>query len=101
MASVSVRRFDRVPGDEEVNDQVWNALILIALKYQRRLGKFHSVRYDRMIVYTVSNIRELAGILVEAGVILNWPGGFRRLASIEEGVTAGFKEIHRKFHTDS
>ena len=85
---------------DEVIDQTWDALIQMALKYQNRLGKFRSARYDRHVVYSVINIRELAGILVEKQVITSWQGGFRRLSTIEAGVVSGFKRIHEKFHTD-
>lgn len=85
---------------DEVTDQTWNALIQMALKYQNRLGRFHNLRHDRHVVYSVKNIRELAGILVEKQIITSWPAGFRRLGTIEEGVVSGFKRIHDKFHTD-
>lgn len=83
-----------------MTNPAWHGLIKIALKCQRRLGKFHNVRYDRMIVYTVSNVRELAAILVDAGTISSWPGGYRRLITIEKGVVVGFRKIHNKYHTD-
>ncbi len=41
----------------EMTDQTWNGLIKIAVKYQNRLGKFHNVRYDRLVVFTVKNMR--------------------------------------------
>ena len=84
----------------EVNDLAWNALILIAIKHQKRLGRYHSIRYDRMVVYTVRNLCELAQILVDDGVIQSWSGGFRRLHSIESNVVEEFRKLHRKFHTD-
>jgi len=86
--------------DNQINDQTWYGLIQLAIKYQNRLGKFHNIRYDRMVVYTVKNLCELASILVEAGAIKSWSGGFRRLRSIEECVIADFKKIHNQFHTD-
>ncbi len=83
-----------------MTDQTWNGLIKIAVKYQNRLGKFHNVRYDRLVVFTVKNICELASILVEEGMIEQWPGGHRRLRSIEDRVMADFKKLHKKYHID-
>jgi hypothetical protein len=84
----------------EITDQTWHGLIKMAIKQQRRLGKFRSDRYDRSVVYSVRNIRELASMLVDAGIISAWPGGFRRLSSIEDGVVVGFRKIHKKCHND-
>lgn len=83
-----------------VNDHCWNALILIAIKYQNRLGKFRNIRYDRHVVYTVKNVSELASILVEEGAIISWSGGFRRLKTIEDRVVRDFRQLHDKYHTD-
>ncbi|MDO8271988.1 MAG: hypothetical protein Q7U82_08695, partial [Gammaproteobacteria bacterium] len=59
-----------------------------------------NVRYDRLVVFTVKNICELAVILVDEGVIKQWPGGHRKLRAIEEGVMVNFKKIHKKYHID-
>lgn len=82
------------------NDHTWDALIRVGIKYQGRVGKFRSVRYDRMAVYTVTNLRHLAMILVESGVIQPWPAGFRRLTTLEEGAAAEFLKVHKKVYTD-
>lgn len=84
----------------EITDQTWHGLIKLAIKQERRLGKFRSDRYDRSVVYSVRNIRELSMMLVDAGIISSWPGGYRRLTSIEDGVVEGFRKIHNKYHTD-
>ena len=81
-------------------DRGKSSLINLVIKQQRRLGKFRSDRYDRAVVYSVRNIRELASMLVDAGIISSWPGGYRWLSSIEEGVVAGFRKIHNKCHND-
>lgn len=85
----------------ELADQAWNALILVALKHQRKIGKYYSERYDRHCVYAVKNLRQLASILVNHGYLVSWPAGFRRLSTIEREVIAKFKETHDKYHTDT
>lgn len=85
---------------EELNDKAWDGLIRISLKHQNRLGKFHSIRYDRQVVYTAANLRELAVILVNSGVIQRWQGGSRRLQEIERSVMLNFRAIHGKYHND-
>ena len=74
---------------------VCNTLILVALKHhQRKIGNYHSERYDRHCVYAVKNLRQLASILVNHGYLPSWPAGFRRLSTIEREVIARFKENH-------
>lgn len=92
-------RREIVQGDE-INDHTWNALIRIAITYQDRLGKYRNQRYDRMAVYLVDNVREVASILVDDGIIQPWSAGFRRLSTIEGRVKADFLRIHGKYHTD-
>jgi hypothetical protein len=86
--------------DPETTDQTWNALIRLALKYQNRIGSYHNIRYDRKHLYIVVNLRQLASILVKAGVIHPWPAGFRRLGAIEEAVISQFTKLHGKTHLD-
>ncbi|MDO9519707.1 MAG: hypothetical protein Q7L19_05790 [Pseudohongiella sp.] len=87
--------------NSELSDQVWNAMIVMALKYQRRLGRYHNIRYDRKHLYLVLTIRESAGILVDQHAIHPWPAGSRRLSDIEKGVIKEFAKLHGKTHLDT
>ena len=87
--------------NSELSDQVWNAMILMALKYQRRLGRYNNIRYDRKHLYLVLTIRETAAILVDQLAIHPWPAGSRRLGAIEEGAIKEFSKIHGKTHLDT
>ena len=84
----------------ELSDQVWNAMIVTALKYQRRVGRFHNQRYDRKFVYHVLIVHELSKTLVELHAIHPWPAGSRRLGGIERAVIAEFTKLHGKTHLD-
>jgi len=85
--------------DDEMNDQVWNALILQAIKYSSRAGRFRAERSSRDAVYLCKIITNLALILIETGVIRPWPAGFRRLRTLEDRAVTDFRRIHKKFHT--
>ncbi|MDO9478734.1 MAG: hypothetical protein Q7L07_18650 [Pseudohongiella sp.] len=87
--------------NNEVSDQVWNAMIIMALKYQRRIGRYHNIRYDRKHVYLVLTICEIAHILVDQRAIHTWPAGSRRLGDIEKGVIREFTKLHGKTHLDT
>jgi hypothetical protein len=75
-------------------------MIIMALKYQRRIGRYHNIRYDRKHLYLVLTIRETASILVDQQAIHGWSAGFRRLDDIEKGVIRQFTKIHGKTHLD-
>ena len=75
-------------------------MIIMALKYQRRIGRYHNIRYDRKHLYLVITIRETADILVDQQAIHRWPAGSRRLGDIEKGVIKEFTKLHGKTHLD-
>lgn len=84
----------------EISDQIWHAMITMALKYQRKVGRFHNSRYERKFVLLVVNICELSATLVELQAIHPWPGGSRRLHEIEREVIAKFTQVHGKTYLD-
>lgn len=84
----------------ELSDQVWNAMIIIALKYQRRIGRFHDQRSDRKCVLFVLIVIEVMVIFLDKGVIHPWQGGFRRLDRIQETATRDFRRLHGKCYFD-
>lgn len=86
--------------NNEISDQLWNAMIIMALKYQRKIGRFYNQRYDRKNLYHVLIVCELARTLVDQGCIHSWPAGFRRLSDIEKGVIKEFAKLHGKTHLD-
>lgn len=83
--------------DPEVTDNVWYALIDLALLHRSRIGSRHNITWERRSYFIVTMIPHLAGDLVQRGVIEQWPAGFRRLGTIEQGAAREFR-IHWKKH---
>lgn len=84
----------------EISDQIWNAMITMALKYQRKVGRFRNARYERKFVLLVVNICEMSSTLVELQAICPRPGRSRRLHEIERAVIGEFTKIHGKTYLD-
>lgn len=82
------------------NDAFWYKLIELALFHRARIGKFHNIRFERQSFYILTVLPVLASILVDSGVIIAWPAGYRRLRSIEDGASKDFFKVWGKYPSD-
>lgn len=77
-------------------DRTWYLLIDTSLAHRARIEKIRNQRFARHSYYMCRIVRDLAADMVNCGLILPWPAGFRRLATIQEEARLDFIRIYGK-----